>query len=738
MLKSNKKLFIIIDANAVFHRAYHALPRFTTKAGELVNAVYGFGAILLKALKEFKPDYMVAAFDVEGPTFRDVKYKEYKATRAKTPDELYNQIPRIKELLTSFNIPIYEKQGFEADDILGTVVEKLKDKKDIDIIIISGDLDMLQLVSPQVKVYTMSKTIKDTIIYDEAGVKKRFEVSAKQLIDYKGLRGDASDNIPGVLGVGEKTAIQLIKEFGTVESLYEKLEKNKLGSIGGISENMHKKLLENKEQAILSKELATIKRDVSINFELQNAQWGGFNPESVQKILKQLNFNALLQRLDEIQGFEKLKKEKLSAPSVLQRKQELLDEVEQAYSDGILSEEIYKLEKELADIVIKMEEKGIGIDKKALAKLEIELDNKLKITEQEIYKLAGQEFNINSPVQLSEILFGKLAIGTKGVNKTKGGKISTAAGELENLSGEHKIIDLILQQRELQKLLSTYLKPLGSFADKNQKLHTTFKPLGTATGRMSSKNPNLQNVPIRGEWGNKVREAFCAQEGKKFLICDYSQIELRITAHLSGDENMINAFHKGEDIHVNTAAYIFGVEKEKVDATMRYRAKALNFGIIYGIGSKAFAKSAEISIEEAREFMQRYFDVFERVGLYMEETKTKAHVNGYAETLFGRKRFLPDLGSPNPMLRGIAERAAINMPAQGTAADIVKMAMVETDKSFKNLDLLLQIHDELIWEADEEILKESAPNVKKILENVVKLNVPLLVDYAVVSNWGEK
>ena len=738
MLKSNKKLFIIIDANAVFHRAYHALPRFTTKAGELVNAVYGFGAILLKALKEFKPDYMVAAFDVEGPTFRDVKYKEYKATRAKTPDELYNQIPRIKELLTSFNIPIYEKQGFEADDILGTVVEKLKDKKDIDIIIISGDLDMLQLVSPQVKVYTMSKTIKDTIIYDEAGVKKRFEVSAKQLIDYKGLRGDASDNIPGVLGVGEKTAIQLVKEFGTVENLYEKLEKNKLGSIGGISENMHKKLLGNKEQAILSKELATIKRDVSINFELQNAQWGGFNPESVQKVLKQLNFNALLQRLDEIQGFEKLKKEKLSAPSVLQRKQELLDEVEQAYSDGILSEEIYKLEKELVDIVIKMEEKGIGIDKKALAKLEIELDNKLKITEQEIYKLAGQEFNINSPVQLSEILFGKLAIGTKGVKKTKGGKISTAAGELENLSGEHKIIDLILQQRELQKLLSTYLKPLGSFADKNQKLHTTFKPLGTATGRMSSKNPNLQNVPIRGEWGNKVREAFCAQEGKKFLICDYSQIELRITAHLSGDENMINAFHKGEDIHVNTAAYIFGVEKEKVDATMRYRAKALNFGIIYGIGSKAFAKSAEISIEEAREFMQRYFDVFERVGLYMEETKTKAHVNGYAETLFGRKRFLPDLGSPNPMLRGIAERAAINMPAQGTAADIVKMAMVETDKSFKNLDLLLQIHDELIWEADEEILKESAPNVKKILENVVKLNVPLLVDYAVVSNWGEK
>jgi len=737
MSKANKKLFIIIDSNAIFHRAYHALPRFTTKSGELVNAVYGFGSILLKVLKDFKPDYMVAAFDVEGPTFRDEKYDKYKATRTKAPDELYAQIPRIKEVLQSFNVPIYEKSRFEADDILGTVADKLKDKEDIELVIVSGDLDTLQLVSPKVKVYTMRKGIKDTILYDEKEVRNRFELNPEYLVDYKGLRGDASDNIPGVPGIGEKTAIQLLKKFKTIENLYKELEKNKPGEIDGISENMHKKLLDNKEQAILSKELATILPNVDIDFKLQDAKWGGFDVHDAQKLFKSLNFNALTTRLGEIRGFENLEEAK-PQKGVSKRKQVLLEEIEDAQEAGILSEKIYKLEKDLVDVIVKMEERGIGIDKSALSMLEKDLGGKLEKIEKQIYKLAGQEFNINSPGQLSEILFNVLGISTSRVKKTAGGKLSTAASELEKLNKEHKIIDLILQQRELQKLISTYLKPLGQLADEDSRLHTTFKPLGTSTGRMSSKNPNLQNVPIRGGWGNKIREAFCAQKGKKFLICDYSQIELRITAHLSGDENMIDAFKKGEDIHTNTAAYVFGVEKKKVDSIMRYRAKALNFGIIYGIGARAFAKSADISYEEAQEFIQKYFEVFEKVGTYMERVKKEAHKNGYVETLFGRKRFLPDLNSPNPMLRGMAERAAINMPAQGTAADIVKMAMVETDKKFPDLSLLLQIHDELIWEGEEAEIKKVALKIKESLEGIVKLDVPLKVDYAIGDNWGIK
>ena len=729
-----KETFVIIDANAIFHRAYHALPRFTTKAGELVNAVYGFGLILVKVLKELKPEYFVAAFDVDGPTFRDKEYKEYKATREKAPDELYHQIPRIQEMLKVFNIPIYQKQGFEADDILGTVAEELKKQKNIETVIVSGDLDTLQLVTDKVRVYTMRKGVKDTVTYGVPEVKKRFGVSPQQIIDYKGLRGDVSDNIPGVLGVGEKTATQLISQFENIENMYEKLAK---GEVEGVSEKLRKNLLEQKTQAELSKRLATIKRNVNIDFKLEDAKWGGFDTAKVMGFLKGLNFNALADRLGEIQGFENLE----SAPAFVgtnKREQELFEQVEYAYNAGVLSDIIYKLERDLVPIILKMEETGIGIDRKILAVLEKQIGGKLKNVESKIYKLSGGNFNVNSPAQLAEVLFDRLQIKTKGIKKTSRGKLSTAASELEKLAGEHEVIDLILQQRELQKLLTTYIKPLGELADTQGRIHTTFKSLGAATGRMSSKDPNLQNIPVRGEWGPSMRKIFRAGEGKKFLICDYSQIELRITAHLSGDKNMIEAFKKGEDIHINTAAYVFGVDKDKVDSTMRFRAKALNFGIIYGIGSRAFADSADISYIEAQEFIQRYFDVFSRVGIYMEAVKKKAHKVGYVETLFGRKRFLPDLNSPNPMLRSMAERAAINMPAQGTAADIVKMAMVEADRRLKNVSLLLQIHDELIWEGEASIIKNVAQEAKKILENVVQLDVPLKVDYIIADNWGEK
>lgn len=732
MKKNDKPLLIVIDSNSLFHRAYHALPRLTTKEGELVNAVYGFSLVLIKALKDFKPAYMAATFDVAGPTFRKEEYEEYKAGREKAPDELYAQIPHIKKVLSAFNIPIYEKEGFEADDVIATIAEKInKNKKDIHTIVVSGDLDTLQLVNKNTSVYTMKRSVKDTIVYDEKAVKRRYGIEPKQLIDYKGLRGDPSDNIPGVPGVGEKTATTLLKKYFDLEELYEALEK---GKVKEVSERIQNILLENKEQAFFSRMLATVRRDVPIDFNLKDASWGGFEEGEVKKLFKELDFNALINRLEDIEGFEKTE-EKESTEQ--ERESTLLEEVERAREAGILSEDVYELEKDVIPVVLEMEEKGIKVDKKVLVKLQKDLQKKLTDIENKIYKEAGEEFNINSPQQLSEILFEKLSIETKGLKKTPGKKISTAASELEKLKGKHDIIDLILEQRELQKLLSTYINPLPDLIAEDGRIHTTFHPLGTATGRMSSSDPNIQNIPIRGTFATKIRKAFVADKEKSFLACDYSQMELRLIAHLAGDKNMIDVFNKGEDIHVSTAAMVFGVEKKEVTPKMRYRAKALNFGIIYGIGPRAFAQSAEISTEEAKEFIQKYLDVFEDVALYMEETKNKAHRLGYTETMFGRKRFLPDLRSPNPMLRAYAERAAINHPVQGTGADIVKMAMVKAQKEIKDIDLLLQIHDELLWEGDSDKIKKAAPKAKKLLENIIKLSVPLKIDTHIGISWGE-
>ena len=727
--KNKKELFLLIDANSIFHRAYHALPRFKTKKGELTNAVYGFSMIIIKALKDFKPDYMAAAFDVAGPTFREEEFEDYKATRTKAPDELYEQIPRIKEVLSAFNIPVYEKEGFEADDVIGTISRIIEDKHSgVETIIVSGDLDTLQLVSSQTSVYTMKRGVKDTVIYDTKAVKKRFGLDPGQMADYKGLRGDPSDNIPGVPGVGEKTATKLLKKYKNLEELYGALDK---GNVKEVSERIHGVLLENKEQALFSRMLATIKRDVELGFDMDKAKWGGFVQDEVEELFRELNFRRLIGQLGELEGFEVRQKEDQGRAGELSR------EVEEAREAGVLSGELYKVEKELIPAIIKMEEKGIKIDKKALKDLESELQKQLKDIESKIYKEAGEEFNINSPSQLSEVLFEKMGISSKGLKRTPGKKISTAASELEKLKGKHPIADLVLEQRELQKLLSTYISPLPELAREDGRIHTTFKPLGTATGRMSSKDPNLQNIPIRGEFGQKIRSAFVAEEGNLFLACDYSQMELRIIAHLAEDKNMIDTFQKGEDIHINTASLVFDTPKDKVTKKMRYRAKALNFGIIYGIGPKAFAQSADISFQEAKEFIERYLDVFENVALYMEETKQKANQLGYVETMFGRKRFLPDLTSPNPMLRAYAERAAINHPVQGTAADIVKMAMVKAHKDISSADMILQIHDELLWEGESDTIKEVAPRAKKLLEDVVKISVPLTVESKIGPSWGE-
>lgn len=736
-MSKDKKIFILIDSNSVFHRAYHALPRFTTTRGELVNAVYGFSLILMKALKEFKPAYMAATFDVAEPTFRDKEFKEYKAHREKAPDELYEQIPRIKQVLSAFNIPVYEKAGFEADDVIGTLAKLIgEENKNILVMIISGDLDTLQLVNANTNVYTMKKSVQDTIVYDKKAVMERFELKPKQLMDYKGLRGDPSDNIPGVPGVGEKTATILLKKYKNLENLYKALQDNKVKEV---TERMRGLLQDNKEQAFFSRMLATIRLDVKLKFSLKDAQWGGFESKEIEDLFRELNFVRLVERLPEIEGFEskKVKSTSKLADSTSSRKDELLRDVEDANDAGILSEEIYKLEKNLVPVIISMEDEGIGIDKKILKKLENFFKKKLSTLEQKIYKIGGCVFNINSSQQLSEVLFEKLGIEIKGLKKTPGGKISTAASELEKLQDKHPIIKLIQEQRELQKLLSTYIAPLPKLADAFNKIHTTFNPLGTSTGRMSSKKPNLQNIPMRGEYATEIRSAFTAGKGNLFLACDYSQMELRLVAHLAQDKNMINAFKRDEDIHINTASFVYGVDKDKVTKKMRYSAKALNFGLIYGMGPRAFSKSAKIPYEEAQEFIQKYFDVFKGVAIYMEHTKKKAYDVGYVETMFGRKRFLPDLQSPNPMLRSMAERAAINMPVQGTLADIIKMAMVKVYEELPEIKLLLQIHDELLWEGKSGIIKEIAPRAARILENIVTLLVPIRVEYYVGSSWGE-
>ena len=730
MSSQKNKLFIIIDSHALIHRAYHAIPSLTTRQGELVNAVYGFTAMLLRVLKEFKPHYFVATFDEHAPTFRKEMFEEYKATRRKTPDDLHPQVPLVKQVLSAFRIPVFSKAGFEADDIIGTIAKQVEDQtKDVDVIIVSGDLDTLQLVSSRTKVYTMRKRLDDTILYDVDAVKEKYGFLPPYLVDYKGLFGDQSDNIPGVVGVGEKTAQKLIQKYLKLENIYEAIEKQQ--DIG-TTERYVKLLQDQKDEAFFSKTLATIRTDVPIDLSMEDAVWGGFDDYEVRQVFEELNFRRLLNIFNGLS-------QSRSQPELLVPKSRfdvMLDELEQTHNTGTLSDELFEIERAIIDIVIKMEKAGIQIDKNALQDLQHKVEKKLHSVEKKIYKIAGKEFNINSPAQLSAVLFEDLEISTKGIRKTAGKKISTAAPQLEKIIDAHPIIPIILQQRELQKILSTYINTLPTYADEQGRIHTTFHPLGTSTGRMSSSDPNLQNIPIRGEWASDLRKVFIADKGKQFLACDYSQMELRLVAHIAKDKNMIQAFQSNEDIHIRTAALVFGVEAEKVTDQMRYRAKALNFGIIYGIGARAFARNADISVDEARMFIDRYLSVFDGVARYMEQAKQRAQTNGYAETLYGRKRLLPDIYSPNPQFRTFAERVAINMPIQGTAADIVKIAMVQCDKQFPTLNLLLQIHDELLWEGENAEIKAHAERVASVLERVVDLSVPLTVKYSIGGSWN--
>ncbi|HEY9481061.1 MAG TPA: DNA polymerase [Candidatus Paceibacterota bacterium] len=794
MSASHKRL-VLLDTHAILHRAYHALPDFATADGKPTGALYGLCLMLISIVEKLKPDYIIAAFDLPKPTHRHTAYKDYKAGRAKTDDALVEQIIQSRELLGALSIPIYDREGFEADDILGTIVEKTKGDKNLEIIIASGDMDTLQLVQGQrVRVYTLKKGVKDTILYDEEGVLERFGFGPELLPDYKGLRGDPSDNIIGIKGIGEKTATTLIKEFGTVEDMYKVLKKDREGFVekAGVSDRMVELLEKGEEDALFSKVLATIRRDAPIDLELPKLPWKeAVDVKIAEALFAKLEFrtmgvklkHVLGQDLSREAGLADVEAEKAttatpiidaSAEGVRFREAALMlwlinsnlsdptaedimtftkaKTFNEAYD--VLRAEIEKrklsrvfdeIEKPLIPVVDKMKEVGVKIDVKYLESLGAEYRKELQSIEKSIYRLAGTEFNIASPKQLGEILFVKL--GLKSKKKTAGGALSTKESELEKLADEHPIIDEILKYRELAKLLGTYIDTIPKLADEHSRVHPTSIQTGAATGRMATKDPSIQNIPNRTELGRRIRNAFIAEKGWKLLAFDYSQIELRIAAFLSKDEKFIDIFRRGEDVHAAVAAQVFGVPVDSVTKAMRSQAKVINFGVMYGMGVTALQKNMGVDRKAAQKFYADYFEKFHGLASYLDSVKASAARLGYTETYFGRRRYFEGLKSKVPFIRAAAERMAINAPIQGTEADIVKLAMIRIDEYLvekgltEKVRILMQIHDEIVVEATDDVVKKIAPEIKKIMEAIIMpkdiYGITIAAEAKMGDNWGE-
>lgn len=786
-----KKKIILLDTHAIIHRAYHALPDFVNSKGEPTGAIYGLSTMIMKIIADLKPDYIIACYDLPKKTFRHEAYSQYKAGREKAKEDLVSQIIKSRDFFNAFSIPIYECEGFEADDLLGTISEKLISMPGAEIIIASGDMDTLQLVEgKKIQVYTLKKGINDTILYDEEKVVERFGFLPRYLPDYKGLRGDPSDNIIGVKGIGEKTATTLISTYHTIEDLYKNINNNKKSLTDwkkiGITERIFNILKEGEDEAIFSKTLATIRRDAPINFVLPKNNWRDeVNKENVISFFKEIEFRALQNRF--LGLFEdinlKMKDSKISTENINQKEEieakigiwllnseitnPSIDDVINYKNTGSFNESfslikkdieknnlkyVYeKIEKPIIEIVDKMEKRGILIDTNYLKKISISYHEDLSKLESEIWSLVDFEFNINSPKQLSEVLFDKLNLSIKGIKKSAGGALSTRESELEKLKDLHPVIEKILEYREIQKLLSTYIDTMPNLIGKDGRLHANFIQTGTTTGRFASSNPNLQNIPIKSDRGKKIRNVFIAPDGYFLVSFDYSQIELRVAALLSQDPYFIKSFKEGRDIHSAVAAKVFHVEEEDITYEMRRRAKIINFGILYGMGVNALRENLKCDRKEAQDFYDSYFKQFPTIASYLESIKEYALKNGYTETLFGRKRFFPGIKSPLPYIRAMTERMAINAPIQGTAtADIIKIGMKRVEESLKNkgilndVHLVMQIHDELIYEIKKDKLKEAIILIEKELVNVIpdsfilgKESVPLVVSYGYGKNWGE-
>lgn len=789
--KEHASRLVLFDAHAIIHRAYHALPDFATKQGEPTGGLYGLSTMLLRAIAEFEPEYMAACYDLPGPTFRHKEYKAYKAGRAKTDDALKHQLQRSRDIFTAFHIPIYDRAGFEADDMLGTIVAQMKNNKEVEILIVSGDMDTLQLVEKKhVRVYTLKKGINDTIIYDEEKVNERFGFGPKLLPDYKGLRGDPSDNIIGIAGIGEKTGGELIQKFGTIEQIYKAIHKNKQTLIdAGIKPRIVELLAAGEEEALFSKMLATIRLDAPITYALPKETWKkSFTPSDAITLFTQLEFKSLAARMGTQFGSAEekaeiaLKKEQEEVlptdydPRELRRGEiglwvlhsdkttPSIEDVIEYTGERNIKKAVEKIEKELhvselfkvyseievplIDIIERAQEKGVLIDVVYLKKLSTDYHKKLSKVEAQIYEFAGEIFNINSPKQMGVVLFDKMGLTAKGLKKTDGGARSTRESELEKLRDAHPIIAAILEYREYQKLLSTYIDNIPLMVDKEKRVHTTFHQDGSVTGRFSSTNPGLQNIPVRDGLGEVIRDAFIAPPKKILVSFDYSQIEMRVLAMLSGDKSLVEIFQQGEDIHTSVAARVFKVLPNDVTKEMRRRAKVINFGIIYGMGVSSLKTNLGSTREEAQEFYDQYFVTFPSIGDYFETVKKDAAKLGYTETMFGRRRLFPNLRSKIPFVKAMAERMAMNAPLQGTAADLVKIAMIRVDQALKktkldtDVELLLQVHDELIFEVtdDPSVIKKMKEVIQKEMTEVALgtkgAHLPLVVDMAQGKRWG--
>ena len=898
------KKIVLIDGNSILNRAFYGImgnKMLTTPDGKYTNAVYGFLAILFKVLEDIEPEYLMVTFDLKAPTARHKLYDGYKATRKGMPNELAEQMPILKDILKSMNIKVIEKEGYEADDVLGTMAKRAE-KDGFDVTIVSGDRDTFQLTSNRVKVRIphtkMGKTETETFGREE--VLKKYGVTPKQLIEVKGLQGDTSDNIPGVPGIGEKTALELVKKYKTIDGIYEAIEKGE----DDLKPKAKERLLENKELAMLSRTLGTINLEVPIEENLEEFKIKEWNKEEIFSKFKELNFNRFIDRfnlkseegpkqnlaelfeiktlntqneikdlLEKIQnklvfmlGTEKVEQENLIIKKQIKSIYIYIDntvyeikfntneefisyfktifenENIQKYSyrlnetyvllmqNGIYLKEIkfdteiaayllnpsngkYKLDElanqylsidipeylefvgakqqketqmtlfsqdemnvdfekyqnaiymytiaKLAEIMNKkleeinslklfeniemplikvlaeMQYEGIYVDKQELVSFGVKLKEDIEVIKQEIYKLAGEEFNINSTLQLGNILFEKLKLPV--YKKTKKG-YSTDVDILEKLKPEHPIIEKILEYRGFMKLNSTYIEGLIVYINEyTHKIHSYFHQTITATGRISSTEPNLQNIPTRAEQGKQIKKAFKAQEGNIFIDADYSQIELRILAHISNDTNMREAFLNEEDIHKQVASKVFNVPLEEVTKEQRTAAKAVNFGIVYGISGFGLAEQLGISRKKAEQYIEQYLEKYKGVKEFMDRIVEKAKEQGYVETLFHRRRYIPELSSNNYMVRQFGARAAMNTPIQGTAADIMKIAMVEVNKKLEeeklNAKLILQIHDELLIECKIEEKEEVKKILKESMENAVKLSIPLEVEVSEADNW---
>ncbi len=786
MQSKEKEIVMLVDSHALLHRAYHAMENMMSRDGKPSGALFGFVKMIQTAVNSLHPEHVICCYDLPKPTFRHLAFADYKGTRAKSDDALREQILESKNFAEAMGIPIYELEGFEADDLLGTLSHKI-DKEKYEVIIFSGDMDVMQLIEDGVKVFAQRKGTS-VEMYGEEEVVKRYGITPKQIPDYKGLAGDSSDNIPGVSGIGEKTAVKLIAEFNSLESLYgvvnsskdedrERLEKV-------VSKRIIEKLKTEHEEAIFSKTLATIRKDAPINIKKFKSFGSDIDNDKYKRLCDEYDLRSLRNYFEKDRAEEKglvetqdsietemISKEELEELQIMsallnsEKTKLSYEDIKSLYAIkegtdflGVKNELISRLEKEnlinyyndienkITPILKQMMFWGISVNKKELEKQKLYIKNKIDLLEKEIHDIAGEEFLISSPKQLGEVLYEKLGLGTK-IKKTSTGKLSTNANMLESLKDDHPIINKILEWREVSKIYGTYLEPMIKYVHEDGKVHPHFLQLGASTGRFSCENPNMQNLPIKSELGQLVRNIFVAEQGKSLISIDYSQIDLRAAAILSKDERLIDIFKRGIDVHKGVAAQTLHKSESEVTPSERSKAKAINFGILYGMGVSALKEAMHSERKEAQEFYDTYKETFSTLMIYLENVKDSAKRLGYTETLFGRRRDVPLLRSPIPFMRAQGERMAINAPVQGSSADILKLGMIDVwekfDEDFKTgkLKMLLQIHDELVFECDEDEAKSYGERIAKVMTDVLSKRdiniVPLEASVNIGQSLGE-